>query len=219
MPLSTNELERICELQSLAALPELAFAGLPAAMTLEAFRTAHCDLLGAGVPYWAVAWPGGQAVARFLLDNPDMVAGRQVIDIGCGAGLIAVAAMRAGAAGATALDHDPNAVLAAAQTARLNDVEVSAHLATIEGFADDLEAPRDTIVCAGDLWYEPETGRRATTALTGLAAQGAEVYCGDPGRPGRPRTGVKELARYTVTVAPEFATARSVSARVFVLSP
>ncbi|MDH3580619.1 MAG: 50S ribosomal protein L11 methyltransferase [Hyphomicrobiales bacterium] len=219
MPLATNEFERITELQSLAALPELTFAGLPAAMTLEAFRTAHCDLLGAGVPYWAVAWPGGQALARFLLDNPDRVVGRQVIDIGCGAGLVAAAAMRAGAAGATALDHDPNAVLAAAQTARLNDVEVAAQLATIEGLAEELEAARDTIVCAGDLWYEPETGRRATTALTGLAAQGTEVYCGDPGRPGRPRTGVKELARYTISVAPEFATGRSVRACVFALLP
>ena len=219
MSLSTHELVRITERRSLALLPELTFAGVPAATTLEAFRTAHCGLLGAGVPYWAVAWPGGQALARFLLDHPDRVAGREVIDIGCGAGLAAVAAMRAGAAGATALDHDPNAVLAAAQTARLNDVAVRVHLATIEGLADDPELPRDIIVCAGDLWYEPETGRRATTALATLAARGAEIYGGDPGRPGRPRKGVRELARYTISVAGEFAAARSVSAHVFTLSP
>lgn len=219
MPLSTKELRRITEPQSLALLPELTFPGLPAAMTLEEFRTVHRDLLGAGVPYWAVAWPGGQALARFLLDHPHTVAGRQVIDIGCGTGLVAAAAMRAGAAGAMALDHDPNALVAMAETARLNDVTVKTHLGTIEGLAESLAAARNTIVCAGDLWYEPETGRRATTALKRLAARGAEIYCGDPGRPGRPRKGTSELARYAISVADEFAAAPSVSARVFALAP
>ncbi|MGI9388196.1 MAG: class I SAM-dependent methyltransferase [Methyloligellaceae bacterium] len=209
--LSAKTLRRITKPQSLPLLPELKVPGLPTGMGFEEFRTVHAGVLGAAVPYWVVAWPGGQALARFLLDQPEIVAGRRVVDFGCGSVLFAAAAMRAGAASAMGLDHERNALIAMAETARLNGVQVSKKRGEIES----LSVSPDIVICAGDLWYERETGRRATVALNRLAAAGASIFCGDPNRPGRPRKGVIERAQYTFRATTQFEVATEVTAKVF----
>ncbi|MDH3668490.1 MAG: 50S ribosomal protein L11 methyltransferase [Paracoccaceae bacterium] len=212
--MTSSDLQAITRPLACPLTPGLSVPALPDHETLDIFRTRHAELIGAGVPYWAVSWPGGQALARFLLDRPDMVADRRVIDLGCGSGLIAAAAMRAGAASVLAVDHDPNALVAAEETARTNGV-------TVETALDDLEtlAPEPgAVICAGDLWYEPITARRATATLTRLAAGATLVLFADPGRPGRPRLGIVELACYRVPVREEFERAGEVETRVFKLA-
>jgi predicted nicotinamide N-methyase len=194
-----------------ALCPELRVPAMPDTLDFDGFRTANAPALGAVVPYWAVAWPGGQAVARYLLDHPRVVRGRCVVDLGCGSGIVAAAAMRAGAARAIAVDSDPNALCAAAETARLNAVSVATRLDSIESFAPDAGA----VVCAGDLWYEREIGRRATRALRRMANAGRQVICGDPGRPGRPRHRIVERARYSVAVSEAFERRNRVDCIVF----
>ena len=195
--------------------PELRFPGLPEGQDFDAFRVENEAALGASVPYWAVAWPGGQGLARYLLDHPSIVRDRSVIDLACGSGLVAAAAMRAGAAQALAVDRDPNALVAAIETARLNEVAISVGRADIAQF----NAADDSVICAGDLWYEPIFGRQATKALRRLADLGHTVICGDPGRPGRPRQGVVERARYEVETSEAFEAQGRSLCRVFELRP
>ncbi len=104
--------------------PEILFRGIPETVSFDEFRSANEGLLGATVPYWAIAWPGGQALARWMLDHPNEIRGRTVVDMACGAGLAAVAASRSGAKRAIAMDTDPNALIAARETAYLNGVSI-----------------------------------------------------------------------------------------------
>lgn len=209
IPLS--EFRRITALTASALVPELRYRGLPEGETLEEFRTSHFAALGANVPFWAVAWPGGQALARYLLDRPETVAGRAVVDLGCGNGLVAAAAMMAGAASALAIDLDPRAVTAAAETARLNNVAIDTQRADLA----EIPPEPDAVICAADLWYEPVLGRLATAALVQLAQTAALVLIADPGRPGRPRRGTSEIARYPVPASQEFERADVIETRVF----
>jgi predicted nicotinamide N-methyase len=211
--MTPTELRKITQPRRSALAPELIYPSLPDSETLERFRTRHERVIGANVPYWAVAWPGSQAIARYLLDRPELVAGRPVVDFGCGNGLAATAAMRAGASSAIAIDIDPNALAATAETARLNRVEVTTELRAFDRFT----APEAAVICAGDLWYEPVAGRRATGALHALARTARLVLFADPGRPGRPRRGARKLACYALSGSPEFERAGSVEAAVFAL--
>ena len=215
MAISPEDLAAITRAEAPALCPELRLPGLPQSEDFEGFRGRHQALLGAAVPYWVVAWPGGQALARYLLDNPEAVRGRPVVDLGCGSGLVAAAALRAGAARALALDSDPNALSAVAVTAALNGLSLETCLGAIE----TCEPEAGAVICAGDLWYERETGRRATAALRRLAAAGHEVLCGDPDRPARPRQGAVPLADYAVAASEAFERARCVPCRVFALRP
>ncbi len=212
--MTPDGIRAISHLLTSPLLPELSVPSLPEDETLDSFRTRHRALIGAAVPYWAVPWPGGQALARYLLDRPDVVADRRVFDLGCGNGSVAAAAMRAGAAAALAIDHDPNALVAAGETARANGVTVETALGDFKATMPEPGA----VICAGDLWYEPITARRATATLTRLAADAALVLFADPGRPGRPRSGVVELARYRVPVREEFERAGEIETRVFKLA-
>jgi predicted nicotinamide N-methyase len=194
-----------------ALCPELRVPAVPDALDFNGFRTVNAPGLGAAVPYWAVAWPGGQAIARYLLDHPGVVRGRHVVDLGCGSGIVAAAAMRAGAALAVAVDSEPNALIAAAETARLNGVSVLTRLDSIERYVPDAGA----VVCAGDLWYERATGRCATLALRRMANNGLRVFCGDPYRSERPRHRIVERARYTLAVSEAFEHRNHVDCAVF----
>jgi predicted nicotinamide N-methyase len=144
-------------------------------------------------PYWAWPWPGGQAIARYVLDMPLLVRGRRVLDAGAGGGIVAIAAARAGAAHVTANDIEPYAI----EAARLN---AAANTASIELDADDLVDRDDgwDVVLAGDVWYEAELADRMTPWLRALAARGATVLTGDLGRAYLPSDGLAELARYLV---------------------
>lgn len=132
----------------------------------------------APIPFWAFAWGGGLALAHYLRDHPDAVAGKRVLDLGSGSGLCAIAALQAGAASATAVDVDPFAAAAIALNARANGVRIDV---VAEDLLDGPPADVDVIV-AGDLWYEQEFGDRATAWLERARESGTRVLIGDPGR-------------------------------------
>jgi predicted nicotinamide N-methyase len=150
-------------------------------------------------PFWAFAWAGGQALARYLLDHPDLVAARFVLDFGAGSGLAAIAAAKAGAAHVLAAEIDQFAAAAITANAALNGVEIRVTTADIIGIAD----PRWAIVAAGDVCYERPMAERVTKWLRSLAGQGALVLLGDPGRAYLPDTGLREQARYLVPTSRE----------------
>ena len=147
-------------------------------------------------PYWAFCWPGGQAVARYLLDHPEMVRGRQVIDFAAGSGVSSMAAARAGAASVTANDTDTLSLVAARLNAAANGlaVEVSAE----DWLAGPDGAPEADVVIAGDVCYEREMSARALAWLRGHARAGRLVLLGDPGRNYFSAQGLEELARYEI---------------------
>ena len=153
---------------------------------------------GVAPPFWAFAWAGGQALARFVTDHPDQVAGRAVLDLGSGSGLVAIAARLAGAARAVAADIDPVAAEAASMNAELNDV-------TIETVSEDLigTAIAAEIVLVGDLCYERPLAERLVRWLRRLASGGVTVLVGDPGRAYLPADGKALLARYLVPTSLE----------------
>lgn len=143
-------------------------------------------------PYWAFAWPGGQALARYVLDNAALVRDRRVLDFASGSGLVAIAAARAGAV-ATAADIDRFAAAAIGLNAAVNGIEIPV-------VTDDLTDSRSAwdVVLAGDVCYEQPMAGRTTAWLRRLAAAGVMVLLGDPGRSYRPTDGLTELARYQV---------------------
>lgn len=151
-------------------------------------------------PFWAFAWAGGQGLARWLLDHPAAVAGRTVLDVASGSGLVGIAAMRAGAARATCVDIDPFAAAAAAENAALNGVAVEAR--TRDPIGMDREAlGSPDLVLAGDVHYDRALANAITPWLEALAGQGARVLVGDPGRAYFPRErDWTELARHVVPV-------------------
>ena len=150
-------------------------------------------------PFWAFAWTGGQALARYLLDNPGIVAGRDVLDFGSGSGLVAIAAARAGAARAAAAEIDPFAAAAIAANAALNGVGI----AVLTGDILHCETGSWAVVTAGDICYEQPMAERAVAWLRRRAARGALVLLGDPGRTYLPRAGLRERARYVVPTSRE----------------
>ncbi|WP_293855659.1 methyltransferase [uncultured Alsobacter sp.] len=154
--------------------------------------------IGLPPPFWAFAWAGGQALARYVLDHPGEVAGRRVLDFATGSGLVAIAAARAGAARVEATDIDGFAVAAAGVNAAANGVEVHATLEDVVG----LDRGWD-VVLAGDVCYERDMARAVTDWLGLLASRGARVLVGDPGRSYLPRERLEELAVYQVPTTRE----------------
>lgn len=154
---------------------------------------------GVPPPYWAFAWAGGQALARYVLDHPETVAGRFVLDFASGSGLVGIAAAKAGAARVVAADIDPFAEAACRLNAGANGV-------ALETCTDDLIGRTDggwQTVLAGDVCYEEPMADRVTEWLERLAGQGATVLLGDPGRNFLPREKLESLARYRVPVSRE----------------
>jgi len=150
-------------------------------------------------PFWAFAWAGGQALARYLLDHPEQVAGRSVLDFGAGSGLVAIAAAKAGAESVLAAEIDHFAAAAIAANAALNDVAVTVTTADVIDTAD----PRWGIITAGDVCYEQPMAGRVTAWLRALARSGSLVLLGDPGRAYLPTDGLRERARYLVPTSRE----------------
>jgi predicted nicotinamide N-methyase len=149
-------------------------------------------------PYWAFAWAGGQALTRFLLDHPDWVKGKRVLDFAAGSGLSAIGAAKAGAASVQAAEIDDYAIEAIALNARINDV-------MIELVRDNLlgAEPRWDVVLAGDVCYERPMAERVIAWFRTLAGRGVAILMGDPGRAYLPRSGLVELARYQVPTSLE----------------
>ena len=145
-------------------------------------------------PYWAFAWAGGQALARYVLDQPDTVRGKSVLDFGAGSGVVAIAAMKAGARSVTAAEIDGFAVAAIALNAALNEVAIE--IATSDLLAGASAAWQTMLV--GDMCYERPLAERLTHWLRDAAGRGATVLLGDPGRAYLPKEGLAALARYAV---------------------
>jgi predicted nicotinamide N-methyase len=145
------------------------------------------------MPYWAFAWPGGQALARHVLDHPELVAGRRVLDLASGSGLVAIAAALAGAT-VTATDVDPLAVRAIELNAAANGTQVTARDVDIL----DTDGSDADVILAGDVCYDRAMTARVLPFLAHAAARGIRVLVGDPGRPHFPTTGFHALATYSV---------------------
>ena len=155
--------------------------------------------MGLPPPFWAFAWAGGQAVARWILDNPDEVAGKSVLDFATGSGLVAIAAMKAGAASAIGSDIDPFCQAAVALNAESNGVAVAF---TGEDLLDS-PPPRVDVICAGDVCYEKPMTERVLAWLAEAKANGTRVLIGDPHRTYFPKEGLEVLAEYRVPTTRE----------------
>ncbi|TYP90355.1 putative nicotinamide N-methyase [Blastococcus xanthinilyticus] len=145
-------------------------------------------------PFWAAAWPGGQALARYVLDHPELVAGRSVLDLGAGSGLVAVAAVRAGAASVLASDVDPFALTAITVNAERNGTAGITPVGDVLGDGP----PAVDVVLAGDVCYDREMTDRVLPFLDAARAGGAEVLVGDPGRVYLPEDRLEAVAAYDV---------------------
>jgi predicted nicotinamide N-methyase len=182
-----------------------------AAEILPIWQATEADLERNGVPppYWAFAWPGGQALTRHLLDHRELVAGRRVLDFAAGSGLSAIAAAMAGASAVAAADIDPFARAAIALNAAANAVEISLIEDDILGMAEDDRDDWDVIL-AGDVCYERPMAERIAQWFGALAGAGRLILIGDPGRSYLPGSGLKEIARYQVptTLELEYCTLR-----------
>lgn len=166
---------------------------------------AACDI---EPPFWAFAWPGGQATARLLLDEPARVAGKRVLDFAAGCGIAAIAAAMSGAARVEAAEIDPLALAAVRLNAALNGVAVATPEGDVVG-----SACRWDVILAGDVCYEAPMTAHILPWLRAMAAAGAEVLLADPGRAYLPREGLSPLARHSVptTLELEDRTAREVT--------
>jgi len=165
-------------------------------------------------PYWAFAWAGGQALARYVLDHPDTVAAKAVLDLGSGSGLAAIAAMRAGAASALAADLDPMALASVALNAAANCVRVDVTN------RDVLAGPpgRHDVVLVGDLFYERELADRVLAYIGRAAETGTRVLVGDPERSYFPRDRFVRVADYEVAVTRELEDALIMRTSVWALA-
>jgi predicted nicotinamide N-methyase len=165
-------------------------------------------------PYWAFAWPGGQAVARYILDHPETVAAKTVLDFGAGSGLIAIAAAKAGASPVIAAEIDPLAVAALELNAAANGV-------FIEPVENDIIGTngRWATILAGDMCYERPLAERLLVWLRALAGGGAHVLIGDPGRNYFPAGGVERLATYAVPTTRDLEDREMRETSVYLLLP
>jgi len=167
--------------------------------------------IGLPPPYWAFPWVGGQAVARYILDHPEVARGRVVLDFAAGCGLIALAAARAGAAGVTAVDIDSFALSAIRLNAALNGLAVAVSDADVVG----RPLPGVDLVLAGDVCYERPMAEAVIAWLRGLARAGVTVIIGDPGRSYLPRAGLTALARHVVPTISDVEDAESKATTVW----
>ena len=204
------------ELAAPPLCPEIALHLATELTTLWTVTEAWLAERGVPPPYWAFAWAGGQALARLVLDRPELVRGRAVLDFASGSGLVAIAAALAGAARVVATDVDPVAVRAIGLNARRAEVAIEA---TSRDVIDD-PCARFDVVLAGDVCYEQPMSSRVLPWLASLARAGKTVLVGEPGRTYAPTTGVEELARYDVeTVADVEGVARKIGRVLRVTSP
>lgn len=154
--------------------------------------------VGLPPPFWAFAWAGGQALSRYLLDNPGIARDRDVLDFASGSGLVAIAALKAGARSALCADIDPFAAEAAKLNATANGVCLSATL------LDQIDSvPEADLILAGDIAYERDLSGRVFSWLLRLRDAGKTVLIGDPGRTYLPREQLVSLASYDIPVTRE----------------
>ncbi len=150
-------------------------------------------------PYWAFAWSGGQSLARYLLDNPDLAKGKRILDFGSGCGITAIAAAKTGAASVLASDIDPVAIAAILINGRINGVDV-------DTVCEDLIFSENRgwdLILAGDIWYTTRLSRHGLHWLRKLVGEGCEVLAADPGRQFSPSRGLMPLTTYSARSVPD----------------
>jgi predicted nicotinamide N-methyase len=148
-----------------------------------------------GSPYWAHYWGGGLALARYLIDHPELVSHRSVLDLGTGSGIVAIAACLAGARGVKAADVDPYAIAAARLNAQANGVAIETIIADLT----QSSPPPVDVLTIGDLFYHPDTAPRVLNLARRQAVAGTLVLIGDPMRAHLPLAELEEVARYSVS--------------------
>ena len=156
---------------------------------------AELGAIGLPPPFWAFAWAGGQALARYLLDHPETVRGAGVLDFASGSGLVAIAAARAGAARVTASEIDDFALAAIALNAPVNGVAIETTGRDLIGHDEGW-----AVVLAADIFYERDTAARVLAWLRSLSERGATILIGDPGRTYLDRSIIEPIATYEVPV-------------------
>ena len=181
-------------------LPVASVPGVPEIRLHKAVPTSGLNRLARdsgdafGSPYWAYHWAGGLALARHILDQPETVAGKKVVDLGAGGGLVAIAAAKAGAAAVTAAEVDPYGCAVLPLNAAINRVVLGI-------CADDMTmgpAPDAEVMLVGDLFYAPDLATRVSTFLDRCAHAGLTILVGDPWRTPLPSARLREIARYPV---------------------
>ncbi len=172
--------------------PEIEMRLITHECRLWSMREEEVHAMGWETPYWAFAWPGGQSLARHILDHRELVAGRTVLDFGAGGAVEGIAALKAGAKRVIASDIDPVAAFAMEANATLNHV-------SLEVTTDDLigrDDPSWEVVLAGDMFYDSELSERVLAWLSSLTRRGALVLLGDPGRGNVPEERVEPVGWY-----------------------
>jgi predicted nicotinamide N-methyase len=182
-------------LARLAFVPEISIYQSDDIYGLWARTERELGRAGLPPPFWGVAWPGGLALARYLLDHPALVTARTVLDVGSGSGVVAIAAAKAGAARVMASEPDPLAQAAIRLNATINGVQAPACVGDISAAPPD---PAADVVLAGDVWYDRELAEQVGSYLATAAAAGACVLTGDIGRRYFPRGEYQCLASYEV---------------------
>lgn len=162
-------------------------------------------------PFWAFPWAGGQAVARLILERPELVAGKRVLDIACGSAMVGIAAAAAGASAVLVNDIDPICQAAAELNADANSVT----LQWIGGNLLEAEPPDVDVILAGDIFYEMTMAQRFLSWLNAAGARGMTAYAGDPGRAYAPRSEAGLMAEYDIATTLELESTRQRRARVW----
>lgn len=176
-------------------VPELRLYLADDAVALWQLTEEQLGELGLPPPFWAFAWAGGQALARYVLDHPEIIAGKHVLDVASGSGLVAIAAMKAGAALALAIDIDAFAAHAARLNAGLNEVKLETSDADPVGQPTEAE-----VILVGDLFYDRDLAPRVLAWLIEQQAAAKTVLIGDPGRTYLPRDKLDQIAAYDIPV-------------------
>jgi predicted nicotinamide N-methyase len=153
------------------------------------------EAIGLPPPFWAFAWAGGQGLARYILDHPETVRGKRVLDFASGSGMVAIAAALSGAAAVVAADIDPWAKCAVRLNAALNGVSIDFTNDDLIGRSVDVD-----VILAGDVFYESDFAKALVAWFGATAKDGCLVLVGDPGRSYRPVEHLEPLATYEVPV-------------------
>ncbi|HEX2148118.1 MAG TPA: methyltransferase [Pseudorhizobium sp.] len=182
-------------LQSPPHVPEIRLNLADEALDLWQKTEDELEAIGLPPPFWAFAWAGGQGLARHVLDHPELVRWKRVVDFATGSGLVAIAAKHAGATGVLAADIDPWAAEAVMLNARVNEVDIAFTGADLIG-----EAVEADVLLAGDVFYDEAFAQALIPWFCKLASIGVDVIVGDPGRSYLPKALLTPLATYEVPV-------------------
>lgn len=201
-------------LQRPSHVPELALHLADDALPLWQQTEAELDQYGLPPPFWAFAWAGGQALARYILDTPAVVSGKSVLDVGAGGGIAAIAAAKAGAAAVRANEVDDFALAAT----RLNMAANGVSVVLERGDLLDTD-PSEAVIIAGDIFYERPLAERALGFLRRAAARGAHVLIGDPKRSYLPVDALAQVIAYQIPVPKALEDADVKRTAVWTLAP